>query len=326
VRRRQFITLLGGAAAWPSVARAQQPVMPSIGFLGSASPEPIAHFLAAFHQGLSEGGYMEGNNVRIAYRWADNHYDRLPTMVTDLVRQRVAVIVASGGPAPAVAAKAATSTIPIVFTATSDPVRLGLVSSLNRPGGNATGSAMFTVELEPKRLEILRELVPRAHLIGTLVNSARTDADIQARAVQDAAQKLGLSTLVLRLNSERELEPTFATLVQKQAGALAIGADPFFQNQRTQIVALATRHKLPAIYMIRDFVIAGGLASYGTSILEGYHQAGIYAGKILKGERPSDLPVVQPTKFELVINLRAAKALGVEVSSTLLARADEVIE
>jgi putative ABC transport system substrate-binding protein len=307
-------------------ARAQQGAMPVVGFLGSASAGPIGHFLAAFHQGLGESGYVEGRNIVIEYRWADNRYDRLPEMAAELVRRQVAVIVASGGPVPAVMAKAATSTIPIVFTATSDPVRLGLVSSLNRPGGNVTGSAMFTAELEPKRLELLRELVPKARLIGALVNPDRTDGEVQSRAVQDAAQALGLSAIVLRANSERDLEPALAALVQSQGSALVVGADPFFQNRRAQIVSLAARHALPAIYMSRDFVAAGGLASYGTSIADGYRQAGIYVGQILKGAKPADLPVIQPTKFDLAINLRTATALGLTVPPSLLARADEVIE
>ena len=327
MKRREFLGVLGGAAAaWPVVAQGQQSAIPVVGFLGSASAGPIGHFLAAFRQGLGDSGYIEGRNVAIEYRWADNQYDRLPGMAAELVRRQVAVIVASGGPVSAVAAKAATSTIPIVFTATSDPVKLGLVSSLNRPGGNVTGSAMFTAELEPKRLELLRELVPKAHLIGALINPDRTDAEVQSRAVQDAAQVLGLSAIILRASSERDLEPMFAAFVQKQGRALVVGADPFFQNRRTQIVLLAAHHALPAIYMTRDFVAAGGLASYGTSIADGYRQAGIYVGQILKGAKPADLPVVQPTKLELVINLKTAKALGVTVPPSLLARADEVIE
>ena len=326
MKRREFLTVLGGSAAWPLVASAQRPALPVIGFLGSSSPEPIAHFVAAFRRGLGESGYVEGRNVVIEYRWADNHYDRLSGMAAELVRQQVAVIVASGGPVPAVTAKAATSTIPIVFTATSDPVQLGLVSSFNRPGGNVTGSAMFTVELEPKRIEMLRELVPKARLIGALVNPDRTDSEIQSRAVSDAARVLGLSALVLRVNREDDLEQAFGTLVQKQAGGLVVGADPFFQNRRVQVVALAARYAVPAIYMTRDFVTVGGLASYGPSITEGYRQAGIYTGRILKGDKPADLPVVQPTKIDLVINLKTAKFLGLEVPTTLLVRADEVIE
>jgi len=327
MRRREFISVIGGGAAtWPLAAWAQQSAIPVVGFLGSSSPGPIEHFLAAFRQGLGEGGFVEGRNVTIAYRWAESRYDRLPEMAAEFARQQVAVIVASGGPVSAISAKAATSTIPIVFTATSDPVKLGLVASLNRPGGNATGSSMFTVELEPKRLEMLRELVPKAQRVGALVNPDRTDAEAQSRALHDAAQTLGLSAVVLRVNSEHDLESAFATLVQRQTDALVVGADPFFQSRRTQIVSLAARHTLPAIYMIRDFVVAGGLASYGTSIAEGYRQAGAYTGQILKGAKPADLPVVQPTKIDLAINLKTAKALGIEVPPTLLVRADEVIE
>jgi putative ABC transport system substrate-binding protein len=324
--RREFITLLGAVgAAWSVVARAQTK-LPLIGFLGSASPSPIAHLLAAFRRGLGESGYVDGRNVVIEYRWAENQYDRLPLLAAELVRAQVAVIVASGGPVPALAAKAATSTIPIVFTASSDPVKLGLVASINRPGGNITGSGMLTIELEPKRLEVLHELVPKARLIGALLHTGRTDFEAQSRAVQDAAQVLGLSVIVLPANSESDFEPAFASLVQQQADALVVGADPFFQDRRTQIVALAARHAMPAIYMTREFATAGGLASYGTSIDEGYRQAGLYAGQILKGAKPADLPVVQPTKFELVINLGTAKELGLPVTREFLLRADEVIE
>jgi putative ABC transport system substrate-binding protein len=326
MRRREFITLVGGAVAWPLAARAQQPAMPVVGFLGSASPAPIAHFLAAFRQGLRESGYLEGSNVAIEYRWAENQYGRLPGLAAELVQRQVAVIVTSGGPVPAVAAKAATSTIPIVFSASSDPVKLGLVSSLNRPAGNVTGSGMLTSELEPKRLELVLELVPKARVIGALINPDRTDADVQSRALQDAAHALGLTAIVLRANNERDFEPAFATLIQEKVGALVVGADPFFNDRREQIVAQATRHALPAIYMTREFVAVGGLASYGTSIADGYRQAGIYTGQILKGAKPADLPVVQPTKFDLAINLKTAKALGIDVPPTLLARADEVIE
>jgi putative ABC transport system substrate-binding protein len=327
MRRREFITLFGGAAAaWPLGARAQQPAMPVIGLLGSASAAPFARFLTAFRQGLGDSGYVEDWNVAIEYRWADNQYERLPALAAELVRRPVAVIVTSGGPAAAVAAKAATSTIPIVFSASSDPVKLGLVASLSRPGGNVTGSGMLTAELEPKRLELLRELAPKARVIGALVNPDRIDVEAQTRAVQDAARTLGLQVVILRAKQERDIEAAFADFVRQQVGALAVGADPFFDDRRAQIVALAARNALPAIYFSRDFPMAGGLASYGTDIADGYRQAGVYAGRILKGAKPADLPVVQPTKFELMINLKAAKALGIEVPMSVLMQVNEVIE
>ena len=326
-RRREFITLLGGAAAvWPLAARAQQPAMPVIGFLGSASAEPSAGFLAMFRSGLEETGYVEGQNVTIEYRWAENQYDRLPGLAADLVRRRVSVIVASGGPVTPTAAKAATSTIPIVFTATSDPVKLGLVASLSRPDGNVTGTSAFTVELDAKRMEVLREIVPAARVIGAFVNPTRTDADAQSRAVEDAARALSWEVRILNAESEADIDAAFASVLEQKISALVVGADPFFNNHRVKIVRLAERHALPAIYMNREFVTVGGLASYGTNIGIGYRQAGIYAGQILKGARPADLPVVQPTKYELIINLKTAQALGLDMPPTLLARADEVIE
>ena len=327
MQRREFITLLGGTAAtWPLAARAQQPTMPVIGFLSSASPATWASFVTGFREGLSESGYVEGRNVAIEYRWAENHYDRLPGMAADLVRRQVAVIVASGGPVSARAAKAATSTIPIVFTASSDPIKLGLVASLNRPGGNVTGWGGFVTELEPKRLELLRALVPTARAIGVFVNSSRTDAEAQSRYVEDAARALGLQVVILGISRDRDIEPAFASLAGRGIQALLIGADPIFVIWRDQFIALAARHAIPAMYTLREYVAAGGLASYGTSIAEGYHQAGIYAGRILKGAKPADLPVVQPTKFEFVINLKTAKTLGLTVPPTLLTAADEVIE
>ena len=312
--------------AWPLMARAQQPALPVIGFLGSASAAPNAHLMAALVQGLGEGGYVEGRNVAIEYRWAENQYDRLPGLAADLVRRQVGVIIAAGGPVSAVAAKNATATIPIVFTATSDPVRLGLVASLNRPGGNITGSGMFTAELDPKRLEILRELAPTARVIGALINPGRSDAEAQSREVQEAGRALGLPVIILRAASKPEIDAAFAGLPARGIGALLVAADPFFNSLREEVVALAARHPVPAIYMNREFVAAGGLVSYGTSIADGYRQAGIYAGRILKGARPADLPVVQPTKFELVINLKTAKTLALTVTREFLLRADEVIE
>jgi putative tryptophan/tyrosine transport system substrate-binding protein len=311
---------------WPLAARAQQPAMPVVGFLASASEYGSHGFVAAFRNGLVESGYVEGRDVQVEYRWADNQYDRLSSLAADLVRRSVSVIVASGGPAAPLAAKAATSTIPIVFTATSDPVRLGLVASLNRPGGNVTGTGAFTVELDAKRLEVLRELVPKVVLIGALINPNRPDADAQSQHVQNAARAVGQQVHVLMAGSEREIDTAFTALAQQQIGALLVGADPFFSSRRNQVVALAARHTVPTVYMNRDFVATGGLASYGTNIADGYRQAGIYAAQILKGAKPADLPVIQPTKFELAINLKTAKALGLTVPPTLLARADEVIE
>jgi putative tryptophan/tyrosine transport system substrate-binding protein len=311
---------------WPLAARAQQPAMPVVGFLASASEYGSHGFVAAFRNGLVESGYVEGRDVQVEYRWADNQYDRLSSLAADLVRRSVSVIVASGGPAAPLAAKAATSTIPIVFTATSDPVRLGLVASLNRPGGNVTGTGAFTVELDAKRLEVLRELVPKVVLIGALINPNRPDADAQSQHVQNAARAVGQQVHVLMAGSEREIDTAFTALAQQQIGALLVGADPFFSSRRNQVVALAARHTVPTVYMNRDFVATGGLASYGTNIADGYRPAGIYAAQILKGAKPADLPVIQPTKFELAINLKTAKALGLTVPPTLLARADEVIE
>ena len=328
MKRRTFISLLCGAAALmqcPIAVRAQQS-MPVIGFLGSASAAPNAQFVAAFRDSLREAGYVEGRNVTVEYRWANNQYDRLPALAAELVRLQVAVIVASGGPVTAVAAKAATSTIPIVFTATSDPVKLGLVASLNRPGGNVTGSAMLTAELDPKRLELLRELMPTVRVVGALINPGRSDAEAQSRAVEQAGRALGLQVIVLYASSERELDAVFAGLSGQGIHALLVGADPFFVNRRQQLVALAARHAIPAVSMSRDIVAAGGLASYGASIPEGYRQAGVYTARILKGAKPADLPVVQPTKLELVINLKTAKALKLDVPLILQQRANEVIE
>jgi putative ABC transport system substrate-binding protein len=326
VRRRDLIVLLGAtaAAAWPRALRAQQKAMPVIGFLATTSPGAYAPYMAAFRQGLSETGYVEGQNLAIEYRWAEGHYDRLPALAADLVGRKVDVIVARSTPS-ARAAKSATSTIPIVFTG-SDPVADGLVASLARPGGNLTGFSIFARELNPKRLELLSELVPQARVIALLMNPTNRGSEGFARDVQEAARTKGVQLPILRAVTEGEIDAAFASLVQVQAGALLVGADPFFESRRDRVVALASRHAVPAIYAWREFAASGGLISYGTSLTALSREVGISAGKILKGARPADLPVQQPTKFELVINLKTAAALGLTVPQALLARADEVIE
>ena len=312
MKRREFITLLGGAAiAWPLTARAQQPAMPVIGFLGGGSPDTDANRVRAFRQGLSETGYVEDKNVAIEYRWAEGQYDRFPALAAELVRRQVDVIAAFGGTASALPAKAATTSIPIVFSVAVDPVEFGLVDSLNRPGGNITGVTLLSVVLGPKLLELLHELVPTATVMALLVNPTSPLAETLLRDAQAAARTLGLQLHVLHASTERDFDSVFATLVQLRAGALVIGADAFFTNHSEQLAALALRHAVPAIYATREFAVAGGLISYGPSIADSWRLMGIYTGRILKGEKPADLPVQQVTKVELVINLKIAKALGI---------------
>jgi putative ABC transport system substrate-binding protein len=326
MRRREFITLLGGAAGWPMAAHAQQPTVRTIGYISSRAADVENEFLTAFRQGLSETGHVEGRNLVIEYRWAEGRYDRLSALAADLVRRQVSVIATTGGPQPARAALTATSTIPIVFTSGSDPVKDGLVKSLNRPGGNATGSHVFTTSLGPKRLELLRELVPKAGTIGFLVNPSSQIAEVQVKEVVEAARTFGQQAHVLSASTAEEIEQAFVGLVQRGAGALLMSADLFFQVQREQLVALATRHSLPVMYEWPEFVRAGGLISYSTFRTDAFLQSGIYVGRILNGAKPRDLPVVQSTRFELTINLKTAKALGLGVPDKLLALADEVIE
>jgi len=327
MKRRFFITLLGGVAvAWPLAARAQQPAMPAVGFLGSTSPDAFGDRLRAFRSGLKDTGFVEGENVAIVYRWADNQIDRLPVLAAELVRRQVAVLIATGGPASALAAKASTTTIPIVIAVGEDPVGLGLVASLSRPGGNITGVNFVIGELGAKQLGLLRELVPRATRMAVLVNPASPTVVQFTRDVGEAARAMGLQIQVLNAGTSGEITAAFATLVSNRVEALFVSSDLLFFTRRLQLATLATRHVIPAIYNVREFVEAGGLMSYGTNLAEAFRQVGVYAGRILKGAKPADLPVVQSTKFELVINLVTAGALGLTVPPTLLARADEVIE
>jgi len=331
MRRREFITLLGGAVAMPSMlgprtAHAQQPPMPVIGFMSGRSPEDSAHLLAAFRQGLSEMGFAEGQNVVIEFRWARGQYDRLPALATELVERPVAVLAALGGEASSIAAKRATSTIPIVFGMGADPVEAGLVDSFNRPGGNATGYTILTTELEPKRIGLLRELVPTIPLMGALLGSNVPVAARQLREIEEATRKIGQRLFVARAGNDTELDAAFRSLIEQRVGAMLVAATAYFDTTRERIIALAAGSKIPAIYHLREYAVAGGLISYGPRITDAYHQAGVYVGRILRGAKPADLPVLQASRFELVINMKTANALGLAVPNSMQLLADEVIE
>jgi ABC-type uncharacterized transport system substrate-binding protein len=327
MRRREFITLLGGAAAWPLAARAQQPAMPVVGLVTGGSPEAAVRMGGGFRRGLNEGGYVEGQNVTVEYQWLDGQYDRLPSLMADLVRRRVAVIATPGSNPAALAAKAATTTIPIVFGVGADPIELGLVASLARPGGNATGINFFVADIAAKRLGLLHDLVPKAVRIAVLINPANAStAEATLRDMPEAARAIGLQIVVLSASTGLEIEAAFATLVRDRADALFVGADAFFNSRRVQLANMAARHAIPTAFAVREYVDAGGLMSYGTSLADMYRHVGAYSGRILKGARPADLPVLQSTKFELVINLQTARMLGLTVPDKLLVAADEVIE
>ena len=327
MKRREFITLLAGAAAaWPLAARAQQPAVPVVGILASVSPAPYAGFIAAIKEGLQQTGYIEGRNVTIEYRWAEGHYDRLPQQAIELVDRGVAVIILVGGGPTIAVAKAATATIPIVFVMGDDPVKSGAVTALNRPGGNATGVNLLTVAMEAKRLQLLHELVPNVAVVAIIVNPNNPQAAEQLQDLQAAARTLGVEVEVFKAGSPSDIDTAFASLVGRRAGALLVAADAFFNTRREQFVVLTARHALPAIFHFREFAAAGGLMSYGPSLTDAYRQEGIYAGRILKGEKPAEMPVQQAVKIELVINLQTARALGLTIPLPLLGRADEVIE
>jgi putative ABC transport system substrate-binding protein len=326
LKRREFITLLGSAAAWPLAGRAQQPAMPVIGFINPASPAELAHRVAAFGNGLAEQGFIEGRNVVIEYRWAEGRYDQLPALATGLVNRGVTAIAATGGPAVVRAAQAATSNIPIVFTSGSDPVAAGLVASLNRPGGNVTGAGLMSANLVAKRMELLRELMPGAKSIAILANANNPSARFEVDEAEGAARVLGFQIRIERADGERDLPRAVASLAQQRADALLVATDPFFESVRGTLVALATQHAIPTIYALREYAVAGGLMSYGASITDIYRQAGVYVGRILKGEKPADLPVTQPSKFEFVLNMKTAKELRLDVPTSILLRADELIE
>jgi len=325
MKRREFLSFLGGVAVWPFAAGAQQPSMPVVGFVNSSTAQAQVLIAAAYRRGLEESGFVEGKNVLIESRWADGQYNRLPELIGDLIRHNVAVLMA-GGPPAAIAAKKATSMLPVVFTSGDDPVQIGLVSSINRPGGNVTGVYIFFSDVETKKLGLLRELVPNAVLIATLVNPAFPTAVYQTQELHKAADKLGQRIQVVNASSETEIDAAFASMKQLQASAVLVAADPFFASHRDQIVSLAARYAIPAVYEQRAMAAAGGLMSYGTNLAEAYRQAGLYTGRILKGEKPADMPVVLSNKFEFVINLKVAKTLGLNVSANLLSTADEVIE
>jgi putative ABC transport system substrate-binding protein len=331
MRRREFIPLFGSAVIapailWPFTTRAQQSAVPVVGFLNSGSPELFTARVAAFRQGLNDAGFVEGRNVAIEYRWAQGQYDRLPALASDLVHRQVAVIAATGGIPSALAAKAATSTIPIVFVAGADPIKFGVVTSLSRPDGNLTGLTAFTSELVPKRLELLHEVVQKAATIALLVNPTNAVTEVVQRDVQEAARSLGLQLNVVHASAEPDLAKVFTTLDRLRAGALVIGTDTFFDGQSERLAALSVQHSMPTIYQTREFAAAGGLMSYGGSLTDAYRKAGVYIGRVLKGEKPADLPVMQATKVDLIINLKTAKALGIAIPASLLATADEVIE
>jgi putative ABC transport system substrate-binding protein len=328
MRRREFVTLLGGAAAaWPLAARAQQPAMPVVGLVTGGSPEAAVRMGGGFRRGLNEGGYVEGQNVTVEYQWLDGQYDRLPSLMADLVRRRVAVIATPGSNPAALAAKAATTTIPIVFGVGADPIELGLVASVARPGGNATGINFFVADIAAKRLGLLHDLVPKAVRIAVLINPANAStAEATLRDMPEAARAIGLQIVVVNASTGREIEAAFATLVRDRADALFVGADAFFNSRRVQLANMAARHAIPTAFAVREYVDAGGLMSYGTSLADMYRHVGAYSGRILKGARPADLPVLQSTKFELVINLQTARVLALTVPDKLLVAADEVIE
>ena len=326
MNRREFVALVGGAIAWPLPARAQQPTMPVIGYLGAESPHAFASRVSAFRQGLGETGYVEGRNVAIEFRWAEGQHNRLPALAADLAGRPVNVIVAPGGAPAALAAKSATTTIPIVFEMGADPIAIGLIATLNCPGGNLTGVTSLNVQVTPKRLEILHEVVPTAALIAVLLNPTSPTADLQLRNLQAAADALGVRLHILHASTEREFDPAFKALVQLKPGGLVVASDTFFATHSEQLAALTVRHAVPAIHQSRDFAVAGGLMSYAGSFMESHRQAGIQTGRILKGEKPADLPVQQVTKVELIINLKAAKTLGVTFPLSLVGRADEAIE
>ena len=327
MKRREFITLLGTApAAWPLGARAQQATVPVIGFMGIDNPDMYAERLSAFRQGLKEAGFVEGQNVAVEYRWAKGQSERLPEMAAELVHRQVAVIAATGGEPSPQSAQAATKTIPIVFTANGDPVGQGLVASLNRPGGNITGITLFGTAAAPKRVQLIHDLIPQAATIAYLMNPNHPSGELEMRDARTAARSLGKEMPFLTASNESEIDTAFATMVQQQAGALVVASDGFFYSQRGKLASLTAHHRIPAIYFLPGFVRAGGLMSYGNSLTDVYRQAGVYVGRILKGEKPADLPVVQATKFELVINLQTAKALGIEVPNSIQLLADELIE